>query len=175
MRPGERNGCLPSGNLKLLNSSLFLKNFLKAGLFFPGRALFVGARTGQEVEAARRLGVSAIGIDLVAQPPLVVYGDMHEIPFKNGEFDFVFTNCFDHALIPSKMIEEIERVTAVGGIICVHVQLNKPDDEFGVTDLFDLDDLVALFSRSQLMIARLLPKPVLAMNSEVLVKKVVQS
>ncbi|KAG6426750.1 hypothetical protein SASPL_110983 [Salvia splendens] len=43
------------------------------------RALCVGARMGQEVEALRRVGVSdSVGVDLVPSPPLVVRGDFEE-------------------------------------------------------------------------------------------------
>ncbi|CAH2041072.1 unnamed protein product, partial [Thlaspi arvense] len=45
-------------------------------LFNESKALCIGARVGQEVEALRRVGVSdSVGIDLVPYPPLVLQGD----------------------------------------------------------------------------------------------------
>ncbi|KAJ6355970.1 hypothetical protein OIU78_004154 [Salix suchowensis] len=44
-------------------------------LFNESKALCIGARVGQEVEALRRIGVSdSVGMDLVPYPPLVVKG-----------------------------------------------------------------------------------------------------
>ena len=43
----------------------------------PGaKALCLGARRGEEVQALREIGVDAIGLDLVGFPPLVHHGDM---------------------------------------------------------------------------------------------------
>jgi len=74
------------------------------------RCICLGARTGQEVAALQELGKEAIGIDLVAFPPLTVEGDIHNLSYADHSFDFVFTNIFDHALYPDKFISEMERV-----------------------------------------------------------------
>nr|GMD95406.1 Sterol 24-C-methyltransferase [Ipomoea batatas] len=86
------------------------------------KALCIGARMGQEVEALRRVGVSdSIGIDLVPSPPLVVRGDFHRQPFAADTFDFEFSNVFDHALYPDKFVGEIERTLKPGGVCVLHV------------------------------------------------------
>jgi hypothetical protein len=47
-------------------------------------ALCVGARTGQEVDALRKLKLEAIGIDLVPNLPHVIIGDFHQIPIESN-------------------------------------------------------------------------------------------
>ena len=59
------------------------------------KAICLGARTGQEVFVLRELGLDTIGIDLVPFPPYTVKGDIHNLSFKDKEFDFVFTNIFN--------------------------------------------------------------------------------
>ncbi len=92
-----------------------------AEMNISGRALCVGARMGHEVKALHNLDVDAIGIDLVPFRPLVIKGDMHDIPFGDNEFDFVFSNCFDHSLQPDKMISEIRRVLKPEGRVLLHL------------------------------------------------------
>lgn len=127
------------------------ETFFKATIHVrpPSKALCVGARTGQEVVALRSLGIDAVGIDLVPHEPLVVEGDMHDIPFPTNHFDFLFTNCFDHSLMPQQFVNEAERVVRPGGTIMVLVMLNLADDEFGVTDVFAEEAVPALFRDSR--------------------------
>ncbi|CAM8953490.1 unnamed protein product [Rhodiola kirilowii] len=119
------------------------------------RALCVGARVGQEVEALQRIGVNdSIGIDLVPYPPLVVRGDFHSQPFGNETFDFEFSNVFDHALYPDRFVAEIERTLKVGGVCVLHVALARRADKFSANDLFSLKPLVELFRRSEMVVSR---------------------
>ncbi|CAM8947621.1 unnamed protein product [Rhodiola kirilowii] len=119
------------------------------------RALCVGARVGQEVEALRRIGVNdSIGIDLVPYPPLVVRGDFHSQPFGNETFDFEFSNVFDHALYPDRFVAEIERTLKVEGVCVLHVALARRADKFSANDLFSLKPLVELFRRSEMVVSR---------------------
>ena len=61
------------------------------------KGLCLGARTGQEVSVLQDLGFTdTIGIDLNDDPPLVIEGDVHDVPFEDNSFDFVFSNIFDH-------------------------------------------------------------------------------
>jgi SAM-dependent methyltransferase len=84
----------------------------------PGKAILcLGARDGVEVRALRRHGLLAIGID-IAYPentPYVHYGDFHHVPYPDGCFDFVYTNCFDHMLQPEQVLAEARRVLKPGG------------------------------------------------------------
>lgn len=119
------------------------------------KALCIGARVGQEVEALRRIGVvDSVGIDLVPYPPLVVKGDFHNQPFRNESFDFEFSNVFDHALFPDKFVSEIERTLKPGGVCVLHVSISRRADKYSANDLYSSDPLVQLFKRSDLVHVR---------------------
>ncbi|GAA0182985.1 hypothetical protein LIER_42321 [Lithospermum erythrorhizon] len=116
------------------------------------KALSIGARVGQEVEALKRVGVSnSIGIDLVPSPPLVIKGDFHHQPFDDDTFDFEFSNVFDHALYPEKFIGEIERTLRVGGVCVLHVAVSRRSDKYSANDLYSIEPLNKLFKRSELV------------------------
>ena len=86
------------------------------------KAICLGARTGQEVHVLKEMGLEdTIGIDLVDSPPLVIEGDVHNLNFENGLFDFVFSNIFDHVLYPEKFISEIERVSKPNTYCILHL------------------------------------------------------
>ena len=133
-------------------------------------ALCVGARTGQEVVALRQMNLDAIGIDLVPNEPYVIFGDFHSIPFDSGYFQFVFTNVFDHALYPDKLIEEMERVTAKNGLIVVHLSLKSKTDSFGVTEVGNQEGVLRLFKSSKVLSSNKL-KFMLGMNLEIVLQK----
>ncbi|CAA0841755.1 S-adenosyl-L-methionine-dependent methyltransferases superfamily protein [Striga hermonthica] len=119
------------------------------------RALCVGARMGQEVEALRRVGVSrSIGIDLVPAPPLVVQGDFHRQPFGDATFDFEFSNVFDHALYPDRFVGEIERTLKPRGVCVLHVALSTRSDKYSANDLRGVGPLKNLFRSSDLVYVR---------------------
>ncbi|GAV62561.1 Methyltransf_11 domain-containing protein [Cephalotus follicularis] len=124
-------------------------------LFNDSKALSIGARVGQEVEALKRVGVSdSVGIDLVPYPPLVVKGDFHAQPFNNDTFDFEFSNVFDHALYPSMFVGEIQRTLKPGGVCVLHVSLSRRADKYSANDLFSVKPLLALFKDSELVEVR---------------------
>ncbi|KAG9147269.1 hypothetical protein Leryth_018011 [Lithospermum erythrorhizon] len=119
------------------------------------KALSIGARMGQEVEALKRVGVSdSIGIDLVPSPPLVMKGDFHHQPFDDETFDFEFSNVFDHALYPDKFVGEIERTLKVGGICVLHVAISRRSDKYSANDLYSIEPLKKLFKRSEFVRVR---------------------
>ncbi|EEF51871.1 uncharacterized protein LOC8266384 [Ricinus communis] len=129
-------------------SSLKERNLLSDS----SKALSIGARVGQEVEALRRIGVAdSIGIDLVPSPPLVIKGDFHAQPFKNETFDFEFSNVFDHALYPWKFVGEIERTLKPGGVCVIHVALSRRADKYSANDLYSVGPLTDLFKESELV------------------------
>lgn len=111
----------------------------------PGRqALGLGARTGQEVQAMLDSGLDAVGVDLVPCEPLVVEGDIHDLPFPEESFDFVFSNIFDHALKPRVFMREAQRVLRPGGLFLLHLSVDRATDAYGVTEVGRVDDVVAL-------------------------------
>ncbi|KAJ8771270.1 hypothetical protein K2173_026447 [Erythroxylum novogranatense] len=124
-------------------------------LWNTSRALSIGARVGQEVEALRRIGVAdSIGMDLVPCPPLVVAGDFHAQPFENATFDFEFSNVFDHALYPWKFVGEMERTLKPGGVCVLHVALSRRADKYSANDLYSVGPLTELFRLSKLVEVR---------------------
>ncbi|XP_020217862.1 uncharacterized protein LOC109801253 [Cajanus cajan] len=119
------------------------------------KALCIGARVGQEVEALRRIGVAdSVGMDLVPYPPLVVKGDFHNQPFRKDTFDFEFSNVFDHALYPQRFVAEVERTLKPDGVCVLHVALSRRADKYSANDLFSVQPLVELFRNSALVHVR---------------------
>ncbi|KAL8111699.1 uncharacterized protein LOC141667713 [Apium graveolens] len=143
-------------NRKINVFSNFFSELKEKGLLTNStKALCVGARVGQEVEALRRIGVSdSVGIDLVPYPPLVIRGDFHKQPFGDQVFDFEFSNVFDHALYPDKFVGEIERTLKPGGVCVLHVALSTRSDKFSANDLYNIKGLTSLFRSSELVHTR---------------------
>ena len=112
------------------------KNVFNKHINYIGhRCLCIGARTGQEVQALKDLNKDAIGIDLVGCPPLVIEGDFHNLSFNDNSFDFIFSNALDHSLYPSKFCSEMIRVLKPGGTVLLHLQVDVPNDKYGVFDI----------------------------------------
>ncbi|XP_057804177.1 uncharacterized protein LOC131019608 [Salvia miltiorrhiza] len=119
------------------------------------RSLCIGARVGQEVAALKRVGVEdSVGIDLVPYPPLVIKGDFHHQPFGDGQFDFEFSNVFDHALYPWRFVGEIERTLRRGGVCVLHVLLSRRADKYSANDLYSVKPLEEMFKNSELIEVR---------------------
>ncbi|KAF8712733.1 hypothetical protein HU200_010193 [Digitaria exilis] len=134
------------------------------------RALCVGARLGQEVAALRQVGVSdAVGIDLAPAPPLVVKGDFHAQPFADDAFDFEFSNVFDHALYPDRFAGEIERTLRPGGVAVIHVAVHRRGDKYSANDLLDVQGLVGLFRRCD--VVRVSKVDAFGLDTEVVLRK----
>ncbi|CAI9299992.1 unnamed protein product [Lactuca saligna] len=92
------------------------------------KALCVGARVGQEVEALKQVGVNdSIGLDLVPYPPIV---------------------------IKDKFIGEIERTLKPGGICVLHVAISRRSDKYSANDLYSIEPLKKLFNGSDLVRSR---------------------
>ena len=70
-------------------NSIFKELFNEIHLDVKSKCLCIGARTGQEVHALKKLGFFAIGIDIVECKPLVEIGDMHNLKYPDNSFDFV--------------------------------------------------------------------------------------
>lgn len=116
------------------------------------RALCVGARTGQEVVVLKDMGVDAVGVDLVAFPPHVIEGDMHNLPFSAAEFDFVFSNCFDHSPMPEKMVSEMERVCR--GHVALWLIHGVTKDYYAENLITETDSVIAMFKSSEVVWAK---------------------
>lgn len=133
-------------------------------------SLCLGARTGQEVKALQKLNMKSVGIDIVPNEPLVIFGDIHEIPFENDKFDLIFTNIVDHSLYPNKLISETERVCKPGGIILFHITVGKSTDKFGVTEISSSKSVEDLFKNSSILKSQNM-KPWHGLNWEIVLRK----
>lgn len=134
------------------------------------KSICLGARTGQEVKAFQNLNIDSIGIDIVPNEPLVIFGDIHEIPFNNNMFDIVFTNIVDHSLYPEKLVEESERVCKSGGIIIFHITVGKATDKYGVTEILKSKSVENLFKNSKILKSHNM-EPWHGLNWEIILKK----
>ena len=105
---------------KLYTSTVFPRLGIN---FSTKKVLCLAARLGGEVRAFHRAGAFALGVDL--NPGLenkwVVAGDFHDLQFHDDEFDFVFTNAFDHAYDLGAVSKEICRVLSKGGIFLLDI------------------------------------------------------
>lgn len=110
-------------------------------------ALCIGARVGEEVFVLREMGLDAIGMDLVDNPPLVIKGDCHNLEFEDKSYDFIFSNIFDHVLYPEKFISEIERVIKPGGYCLLHLSVQVTDDAHAANVLLGSNYVVSLFKK----------------------------
>ena len=133
-------------------SSLFKrhKSFLKEG----DRALCLCARTGQEVVALQNMGMDAIGVDLVAYPPLVIEADIHNLPFEDNDFDFVFSNSLDHSLYPDKFLSEMQRILKSGGHGLLHLQLIANPDKYAENILLNAEPVIQKLTNAEVVISR---------------------
>ena len=152
----------------------FRKLFSRNEIFVKSasKCICLGARTGQEVAALRELGKDAIGIDLVEFPPLTIIGDVHNLDYKEGTFDLVFTNIFDHSMYPSKFVKEMERVCLSGGHVIINLQLNTPGDDYSENIIYDPNEVVKMFEKSELIESRKISNSFDEMNWELVLKKV---
>ena len=135
------------------------------------KAICLGARTGQEVFVLRELGLDTIGIDLVPFPPYTVKGDIHNLSCKDKEFDFVFTNIFDHSLYPEKFISEMERISCEKANIILNIQLNNPGDDYSENLINDPKIIIKMFKDSKLLLSRKIRNSFDEMNYELVFEK----
>ena len=151
----------------------FKEIFKRNEEFLKGKqqAVCLGSRTGQEVAALLEIIPNVIGIDLVPFPPYTIEGDIHSINYKDDEFDFVFTNIFDHALYPHIFCNEIQRVCRPGGVIILHLQLRKLGDHFAENVVYTSDSILRLFDSVKVLRSRKIQNIFDSMNWELVLEK----
>ncbi len=135
------------------------------------KAICMGARTGQEVKALLDMGINAIGIDLVPFLPYTVEGDIHALNYNDNEFDFVFTNIFDHSLHPDVFCSEMERVCKSEGIIIIHLQLGL-EDEYTEVVVYNPKKVIELFDSVVVKESRRIRNTFDVMSWELILEKV---
>ena len=136
-------------------------------------AICLGSRTGQEVKALQDLGLNVIGVDLVAFPPYTEVGDIHNLKFNDGAFDFIFTNIMDHSLYPEKFIFEMERVCKTNGVIIIHLQLGEIHDKYTETILHGPKPIISLFNSSKLLVSKPISNLHDEIHWEIILKKII--
>jgi len=135
------------------------------------KALCLGSRTGQEVFVLRKLGMDAIGIDLVEFLPYTIKGDIHNLNYEKVIFDLVFSNILDHAFDLQKFISEMERVSVKGGIIIVNIQEGIHGDDYSENIINDSKSIIEMFKNSSLLKNRIIQNTFDGMNKELIFKK----
>ena len=91
--------------------------------------LCLGARRGAEVLMWRDCGYKAIGIDLNtagASKDLVIQGDFHKLPYKDGSKDILYSNSLDHVFDMNKFLDEVKRVLRPNGLFFIFIA--SPED-----------------------------------------------
>lgn len=77
-----------------------------------------------DIGCGRKKLPGSIGLDQLQLPGVDVVADLSQrLPFKDGEFDVVYSNqVFEHVPNLIGLIEEINRILVPGGILVAHVQ-----------------------------------------------------
>lgn len=104
--------------------------------------LCLGARLGGEVEAFKKMGAVAVGIDIEPgeKNNHVLYGDFHDVKFPDRCFDFVFSNCIDHVYDIDKYLKNIFRLLKSDGVGLLEVGVQKAG-EYETMDTQDITEL----------------------------------
>jgi SAM-dependent methyltransferase len=105
-------------NEKLLHASMCVEDIEQS------RTLIIGGRTEEEIFMFRGYGFRDVtAVDLISYSPLVVEADMHELPFADDSFDFIFcAYTLVYSKEPSKAAREFVRVLRDGGTVAVAVE-----------------------------------------------------
>jgi SAM-dependent methyltransferase len=105
-------------NESLLLASMCVEDLAQA------RTLIIGGRTEEEIFMFRGYGFRDVtAVDLISYSPLVVEADMHDLPFDDGAFDFIFcAYTLVYSKEPSRAAREFVRVLRDGGTIAVAVE-----------------------------------------------------
>lgn len=144
---------------RLLKERLQEAPFVRKGL----NVLCLAARLGTEVKAFHDLGCFAVGIDLNPgqSNPFVLPGDFHQVQFPSESVDIIFTNSFDHAFAPEKLMGEIKRLLKPEGIFvteAIHGEAqNIPPDNYASFWWQHVEDLVAFVAKHGFQPVRRLP------------------
>ena len=105
-------------NEKLLLASMCVEDIEQS------RTLIIGSRTEEEIFMFRGYGFRNVtAVDLISYSPLVVEADMHDLPFADCSFDFVFcAYTLVYSKEPARAAHEFVRVLRDGGTAAVAVE-----------------------------------------------------
>ena len=110
--------------------------------------LCLAARQGSEVRAFIDQGAFAVGIDLNPGRGnrYVMVGDFHDLQFATGTVDVVYTNSLDHAFDLGRILAEVRRVLAPGGVLIAEVGSGGGEGR-GFYEALSWDSVDALVAR----------------------------
>ena len=93
------------------------------------KVLSVGPRAEGEIFNIFSYGFelkNIVGVDLFSYSPLIELGDMHNLQFKNGQFDVVLMNkCLAYSNNKQKALSEAKRVLTQSGLLLIGYSVNK--------------------------------------------------
>ena len=69
---------------------------------------------------------------------------MLNIPFKDNEFDFIFTNFLDHSLYPKKLFKEVRRVLKINGYFLIHIYIGMDLDNYSTLNFINENQIKKL-------------------------------
>jgi SAM-dependent methyltransferase len=135
-----------------------------------GSVLCLGARTGCEIRGAQEAGFGyCTGIDIHPLSDMVIRADWHELPFRGGVFNNVFTNSLDHCYDFPKLVFEVARVLVQKGSFVIETYTgyalskwegghHSPDeiiDRHVYNSMFwdDINDLTEVLEHGELMLS----------------------
>lgn len=85
-----------------------------------GKVLDVGCQDNYFEAAFNQLGFEWFGVDLYPMKPNIVRADMCAMPFRDEEFDVVFScHAFEHTTSPVHALKEMKRVLKKGGVLII--------------------------------------------------------
>ena len=110
------------------------------------RVLVIGPRNEWDLFLLSRAGFQfdqCTGLDLISYSPKIILGDMHAMPFSDGEFDVVLCGwTLSYSAHPALACAEISRVCRSGGVIGLSVEffVGSEDDEKLATGGYTIQD-----------------------------------
>jgi 2-polyprenyl-3-methyl-5-hydroxy-6-metoxy-1,4-benzoquinol methylase len=117
----------PAGNSKIKTSSQLLHALLDSSGRRPeaGQLLDIGCAHGQMLEAARRMGLNPIGVEIspagehARSHGFTVFGStLDQAPFSSGQFDFVtMVDVIEHVEDPLTLLREARALLRPNGAV----------------------------------------------------------
>lgn len=117
------------------------------------RTLCIGARNRCELDCLVNAGAGEVqGIDLHSTDPRIAVMDMHSLEFPDSTFDAVFAaHSLEHAMDPSRVAVEMERVSRPGGMVIIEVPTGYSPTGVDLWDFMNAQNISALFPRSEMV------------------------
>ncbi len=96
------------------------------------KILVIGPRNEWDLFLLKQAGFqfdNCVGLDLISYSPRILLGDMHAMPFEEGQFDIVLCGwTLSYSANPALAAREIARVCKKSGIVGVSVEYATADE-----------------------------------------------